>query len=155
MQDWTVEHFAKSLDDIERFLSIPYEPYDVTSDVERDFAYEIEGDLETYKGLEAKVGDNGLVYILIPDSAFLLFFLCGVEFAVKLCYRNLGLVEELLRAGLERALDYVEHLLSLGVYYFMVIGPEYVGVFVPHLFDKIVVPYERKVISAIPRKRHR
>jgi len=149
MQDWTVEHFAKSVDDIERFLSILYEPYDATLDVRRDFAYGTEGDLQTHKSLGTKIGDNGLVYILIPDPTALLFFLCGVEFAAKLCYRNFDLVQDLLRAGLERALDYVEHLHSLGVYYFIIVGPEYVGVFMPHLLDKIVVPYERKIVSAI------
>jgi len=151
MQPWTIERFAKSEDDVERFLSIPYEPYDATG-VERDFEVEYEVDLRTYRDLEAKIGENGLVSVLIPDPIMLLFTLCGIEFAVKMYYRNFGLVEELFRIGLERVLDYVEQLLSLGVHYFVTVGPEYVGTVMPHLFDKLMVPYDRKIVSAIHEK---
>ncbi len=138
---WTVEHFLKSAEDIERFLSVDYEP--------------IEWDISTFYDMERRMGGKGIMFIGFPDP------LCTVaelfhfgDFTIQALLererfkRMLDVMWERVQGRLRACLD-----AGLGPVY-RIYGPEYATppYLPPSCFEEYVVPYDKKMVEMIHEK---
>lgn len=134
----TVEFYLKETDDIEKLLSIPYEPPDF--------------DLSGYKAWQDRIGDEGLVMIglgngvSVPASWFSPEGFC-------LAWADCpDLIERLTSVATERLISYVERLCQAGVDAFRIIGGEYASVQLgPDAFKRLCVRYDRELVAAMHR----
>jgi len=134
----TVEFFLKEPDDIEKVLSIPYEPPNL--------------DPSNYFRLRERIGDEGLAMVgmgngvAIPASWFSPEGFC-------LAWADApDLVEKLTAVATERLIAWVERLCEMGVQVFRIVGGEYASVQLgPDGFKRLCVPYDRELVRAIHR----
>lgn len=134
----TVEFFLKSVEDIEKLLSIPYEPPEI--------------DLSAYRRWQERIGDEGLVMIgfgtgvSVPASWFSPEGFC-------LAWADApDMVEKLTAVATERLVGYVDRLCREGVDAFRMVGGEYASVQLgPEGFERLCIPYDRAVVDVIHR----
>ncbi len=135
---WTLEHFCKSLDDVDRALSVPYEPgsYDA-SDLPR---------------VHDELGDRGLVMASLGDPAYLAAELMSFESYLLWAFeetehfaRTVEVVAERVMENLRRQLD------CCIVDVYRICGPEYMTP--PHLppamFERFMLPHVTKMTETI------
>jgi hypothetical protein len=136
---WHVEHYLKTDEDIERFLSMPY----VRPRVEdNDFA-----------GAAARIGDRGLVEVGLADPiCFVADLFEFGEFTVR-AWRDTATFRRLLDAMAPRIYDWLDGILALGIrdVTFRLCGPEYASepYLPPALFRQLVVEYDRPIARKI------
>ncbi len=134
----TVEFFLKEPADVEKMLSIPYEPPDL--------------DLSSYASSCDRIGDDGLVLIGIGNGVATPASWFSPEGFCLAWADAPDLVEKLTAVATERLIDYVERLCRAGVAGFRIIGGEYASVQLgPDGFKKLCVPYDRELIETIHR----
>ncbi len=135
---WTIEHFVKDIDDLDKWLSIPYEPGEVNVD--------------RIKKAEKEVEDNGIPFvdtgdpILIVAELFSLedFLLNWITHRKKIIYAT--------DVIFERQYEELEKALELGAGpAFRIVGPEYATppYVPPEDFRELVVKYDRRLIELI------
>ena len=142
---WTDEHFVKTTEDIERVLSIPYEPAGL--------------DASGFAAAAEEVGDAGLVQVATGDP--LLYVAELFEFGEFTIYAltERETVKRLLDAFHARIMDRLRTLLDAGVgaassgvaSVWRIVGPEYATppYLPPELFGEYVVPYVREMVEII------
>jgi len=136
---WHVEHFLKTDEDIERFLSMPY----VRPRVEdNDFADAV-----------ARIGERGLVEVGLSDPiCFVADLFEFGEFTVR-AWRDTATFRRLLDAMAPRIYDWVDGILALGIrdVTFRLCGPEYASepYLPPALFRELVVEYDLPIARKI------
>lgn len=136
---WTIEHLLKNLDDIDAWLSIPFEPSPV--------------DLGDYRRRQADLGDRGVMLISIDDPICVAAELFEVgEFTIQATLRP-ERTRYLLDAIFERQRHHLAGVLRAGVGKAIVriCGPEYATppFLPPDAFDRFVVPYVRRYVEMI------
>jgi len=136
---WHVEHFLKTDEDIERFLSMPY----VRPRVEdSDFADAV-----------ARIGERGLVEVGLADPiCFVADLFEFGEFTVR-AWRDTATFRRLLDAMAPRIYDWLDGILALGIrdVAFRLCGPEYASepYLPPALFRELVVEYDLPIARKI------
>jgi len=135
---WTTEHLLKDVGDIDRFLSVPWEPY--------------RPDLSGFADVRDKLGDRG---VILPHLSDPIDCVGGAfEFAdfMVLCFTEKKRIRYFLDAMLERVMDYLEYQLAGGVTgLFRICGPELATA--PYLpreyFREFAADYDKKLVEMI------
>lgn len=96
-----VEFPVKSLEDVERVLSVPYEPVQV--------------DPAGFFAAEAEIGERGVVMCALPVPIYQIALLTGSDLLAIWSIEQRALVHRLIEVFLERTLDLVDTLIAAGV----------------------------------------
>ena len=96
-----VEHLVKTLDDLEKVLSVPYEP--------------VRPDLSRYFELDEQIGEDGIVMCSIPTPIYQLALLTGSDRLAVWSITERSRVSEMVEVFLERTLDMIDHAIARGV----------------------------------------
>lgn len=116
---YVLEHMIKEPEDIEKLLSIPYEPYPV--------------DLKKFYDAEAAVGDRGVTMFGAPNVGFVIHEMLGSE---GLAYFSIDCRDELMHLAdvyAARRNDFIKGVLDSGIKAsFSWVGPE---VYIPPLLS--------------------
>lgn len=138
---WTCEHLLKTVDDIEKYLSIPWNPPEI----------------DDQPVLEAtnRLGDNGVVMVSISDPICEAASLFEMGEFLVLAITERRQIKKLLDAIHERQMETLRRILLCDVsdIQFRICGPEYATppYMSPDDFSVYVTPYLRDIIDAIRR----
>ncbi len=135
---WQVEHWCKSSADVDKALSVPYEPahYDA-SDLPR---------------VRAELGEHGLVMATIGDPAYLAADLMSFQDYLMWAFaetdhfaRTVEIVAERVMENLRRQLD------CCVLDFYRIVGPEYFTppYLPPEMFRRFVVPHVTEMVRLI------
>lgn len=138
---WQTEHWCKNLDDVDKALSIPYEPVD--------------WDFSDFSRISNEVGENGIIMSSIPDPLCLAAEL--MEFGEYTIWammetehfaKTINIMHERLMENLKRMLD------TQVVDLYRIYGPEYATppFLPPRFFKQFVVPYVAEIVALIHYK---
>jgi len=135
---WRVESFLKDMEDVERFLSLPYVPP--------------EPDLSSFRQRERILADEGVMMIGRGDAVAAVAGLLDYQtFALSMVERP-DVIRRLMDAMQERILN-LARMLTERVHetLFRIAGPELVGpcLMAPQYFKEYVLPYDRVLISVV------
>ena len=132
---WVAEHMFKSVEDVDKVLSIPYTPP----------AFEV----SEYEGWVERIGDQGFVALGMPSAfRFCLGFFGSQELYLMMA-DDADLVERLVATMNERLATYIETCCKKGVRSFWMGGSEHCGpgVVHPRTFRRMVTPYDKRIVS--------
>lgn len=138
---WQAEHWCKSLEDIDKALSIPYKPIDY--------------DVSDYARIREEVGDHGIIMATIADPLWLAADLMEFgEFTIWAMMetnhfaKTVAVMHERTMENLKRMLD--ECVVDL----YRIAGPEYATppFLPPRFFQQFVVPYVKEITDLIHSK---
>jgi len=140
MTSWVVQPFLKEEEDLEKLLSLPYIPPEV--------------DLGPILELEGRVGEDGLLFISLPDPVGALAGLSNYEEFLLWCWRRPELVDDVLNAIKERmkaVLEEVSSKLEGAVFRFW--GSEYAAppMLPPDLFRRFVTEHDGEIFELVRR----
>ncbi len=135
---WHTERWCKDLEDVNRALSVPYEPLDY--------------DVSDYLRITSEVGENGIIMASLSDALGLAFPL--MEFGAATIWamtetnhfiRTMDILHARNMENLRRMLDV--NLVDL----YRICGPEYATppYLPPELFERFVVPYVSEMVNLI------
>jgi len=133
---WTIEHLLKTPEDVDRFLSIPFEPVEV--------------DATPVLECQREVGDHGIAYVGCPAPFCETVALFDFEDFAVYCHTDPDLIARLVDALAERIYDWLRKTLEAGAGpLFRICGPEYATppLLPRHIFERFVVPYDRHLIN--------
>jgi len=135
---WKIEPLLKTNEDIERYLSIPYE-------------FE-EPDISDFFIAQERLGEKGIILVSIADPVCTVseLFEFG-DFMVRALTQKEKIIE-LLEVEAERHYQFLEYLLKNGVGpLFRICGPEYVTepYLSPPYFGEFVIRYDKPIIDVI------
>ena len=135
---WHVEHWCKNLADVDKALSVPYQPADYdASDLAR---------------VREELGDHGLVMASVGDPAYLVADLMSFQDFLMWVFeetdhfaRTVAVVAERVMENLRRQLD------CCVVDLYRIVGPEYFTppYLPPEMFRRFVVPYVTEMTRLI------
>lgn len=134
---WTVEHLFKDRADVERMLSIPYEPPKV--------------DASKYLAWEEWLGDDGLLALSVCSSFRFIYGALGSQAIFEMIADDVDLVEQVIAETSRRLMIYLERCLDAGITSFWMGGAEHCGpgVVHPRYFRRLVVPYDQPAVALI------
>lgn len=136
---WNLEHWCKDLDDLDRFLSVPFEP----KAVDRSFLLR----------RQEQLGDRGVLLVSIADPLCQAAELFSMEDYTVVAFSEPERFQHLLDVLFERIKLELAQTLATGIKdcIFRVVGAEYAAppYMPPALFDRYVVPYDRYLNQAI------
>lgn len=136
---WQIEHWCKDLDDLERVLSVPFEP----QPVDRSFLLRQQKDL----------GEKGVLLISIADPLCHAAELFSMADYTIIAFSEPERFQYLLDVLFERIKVELAQTLATGIRdcVFRVVGPEYAAppYLPPALFGQYVVPYNKYINRAI------
>lgn len=135
---WTTEHFAKDLDDLDRWLSIPYEPTPV--------------DVTQIAAERERLGERALMLVDVADPICIMaeLFEFG-EFLVH-AMTNPDAIRRAMDVLIERQLARLKEALDGGAGpAWRLVGPEYGSApyMPPEMFRTFVAEYDRRIIDLI------
>jgi uroporphyrinogen decarboxylase len=138
---WQVEHWCKNLDDVDKALSVPYEPIDY--------------DISDYTRIKQEVGDHGIIMATIADPLWLAADL--MEFGEYTIWammetEHFAKTVEIMH---ERAIENLKRQLEVCVVdLYRIAGPEYATppFLPPRFFQQFVVPYVSEITELIHSK---
>ncbi|RLI35238.1 hypothetical protein DRO55_05495 [Candidatus Bathyarchaeota archaeon] len=133
-----VKGWIETDEDLDRFLSIPYEPP--------------RPDLGFFFEEERRIGYRAGMSLNAPEPIGVVAPLFLWERFVKRVYRDKETILQLTEIIFERAYDFLRYILSKGVKaIFWLIGPEYVAppLFHPRFFEEFVVNFDSKLVKLI------
>ncbi len=137
---WRFDSFVQNREDAEKIMSMPFEPLDV--------------DMSRVHDSQEMLGGRGIVAIGVADPICTVAELFTLRDFALTASRNQNLIIRLLDFFAERLEDYVKRMAeqSCDVMY-RIVGPEYVTppILPPALFDKYVVPYDKRLIDIVKR----
>jgi len=133
----TTEHMGKSDADIERLLSIPYEPPTF--------------DVDAYHQWTRDLGDEGLVALGTCSPFRLLLGFFGPNVLYLRMADDPDLMERIVATMCERVEIYVDACMDKGVEHFWMGGSEHCGpgVVSPKYFERLVTPYDKRIVARI------
>jgi len=134
----TVEFPFKSWEDVEKFLSIPYQPPEI--------------DLSGYHAWRDRIGEEGFVMVGIGNAVCLPASWFSPE-AFCLAWADAPeMLIHLTMVAAERLNAYVERLCQAGVEGFRIVGGEYVSVQLGHrAFAELITPIDTELVRLIHR----
>lgn len=135
---WKTEHWCKNSDDVDKALSVPFEP--------------LQYDFSDYERIKAEVGDKGIIMSSIPDPLCLAAEL--MEFGEYTIWamtetdhfaRTIDILHERFMENLKNMLD------TQVVDMYRIYGPEYATppFLPPKYFERFVVPYVKEIADLI------
>lgn len=137
---WTFEGYIKSEDDVEKILSIPFEPLEV--------------DMSPVSDAQKQLGERGIVSTGVADPICNVADLLTLRDFALMASRRKPVMRRLLDFFAERLEDYVRQKTeqSEDVLY-RIVGPEYVTppILPPSLFWDYVVPYDRRIVDIVKK----
>jgi len=135
---WTRKHYCQNQEDIDRFMSIRYEP--------------ARPDLTPALELERSVGEKALMYIGLLDPIAIVGDLFEPEdFAIR-CITETATIKKMIEKVSEHVCDYVQYLLDHGPRsIYMIAGAEYATapLLAPRYFDEFVIPFDTQLVDLI------
>jgi len=135
---WKIEPFLKDMEDVEKFLSLPYVPP--------------EPDLTSFYERERKLGDKGVMMVGRGDAVGAVAGLFDYQTFALLMVDRPDVIRRLMDVMQERIL-HLARVLTEGLKetLFRITGPEFVGptLMAPRYFEEYVLPYDRELISVI------
>jgi hypothetical protein len=137
---WTLEHVLKTDEDIDRWLSIPFEY--------------VPPDLSGFREVERRVEDRGIVQGDTADPICVVSELFHFADFLVLAQENPSRVRQLLDLVHERLLHHLGYVLeNLSVPAFRICGPEYASApyLRPEQFREFVTNYDREIIALMHR----
>ncbi|MDW7673948.1 MAG: uroporphyrinogen decarboxylase family protein [Bacillota bacterium] len=135
---WVTEHFVKDISDLEKVLSIPYEPFLL--------------DTSSLAQAQAEIGDHGIITADIGDPLIYIFDLFDFSNFLIFAISEEKKMHQLLEMYYERIYNYLEHLLKNGAGPLVrIYGPEAATPpYLPNrLFKDYVFDYDKKLIDLI------
>ena len=135
---YVLEHMVKEPEDIDKLLSLPYEPYPI--------------DMKSFYDTEAALGDRGVTMFAVPHVGMMLHEMMGSE---TLAYFSIDYRDELLeleKVYFDRCYDFVKGVLATGIKApFNWVGPE---LFIPPLltpndFEDFVFNFDKPFCDLI------
>jgi len=134
----TVEFPFKTVDDVERFLSIPY-----VAPVP---------DLRDYRRRKREVGEEALLLIGVNDAVCLPATWFSPELFCLMWADARDLITQLASVASERICAFVDGLCREGVDAFRIVGGEFASVQLgPPGFDALVTPFDSELVSVMHR----
>jgi len=133
-----VKPFIEDDKDLEKFLSIPYEPVKV--------------DIAPFFKEKQKLKEAGVLITGVPEPLYCVVSLFSYEDFVKRIIMERDRIIELMDIMFERCFDYAAQILEAGAKdVFEIVGPEFVAppMFEPSYFEDFVVKYDSKIIKLI------
>jgi len=135
---WVIEHFVKDLSDLEKVLSIPYEPFlpDTSSLIQA----------------QIEIGDKGIITTDIGDPIVYVFDLFKYDEFLMFAMTEEKRMHQLLEIYFERIYNYLQYLLENGAGPLVrIYGPELATPpYLPNrLFKDYVYNYDKKLIDLI------
>lgn len=135
---YTLEHFVKDAEDLERILSIPWEPHPFS--------------LSTWTQKNARIGDRGIVMLSLDHAAYALHRLTGSETLAFLSVEERSLVEEAISVFSSRIRCHAREAIQAGFRgVFAWVGPELIipPLLSPRDFDDFVLRYDKPLCDEI------
>jgi len=136
---WCIEHFLKDIDDLDKWLSLPHEPGEVT--------------IERVKSAENTIGDNGILVIETGDPILVIAELFRFEDFMLNWAIHRDRILYAMDVIFERQFEALKKALELGVtgLSFRLVGQEYgtPPYFSPDDFRDLVVKYDGRLIELI------
>ena len=134
------ESLIKTDEDIERYMSLPFEP--------------CEYDVAPVRTLYGELGDRGLVYVYYSDPMYDAARLFDYEDFVIRCLKDIQSVQRLVDHQFERILEHTRNLAEVCSGYDVIFhtgGPEVATppMLPPAVFRKLVTPYQAKLIEVL------
>jgi len=135
---WRTEHWCKSLDDVDRILSVPFEP------VQYDFS-----DLER---IEREVGDRGIIMSSVFDALGWVYDLMEFGQFLVWAFTELEHFEAVLAEVHDRAMENLRRMLGVRVVdLYRICGAE--AATPPYMprraFERYVVPFDSEMVDLI------
>jgi len=133
-----VKRYVESEEDLERLLSLPYEPP--------------RPDVSSFAQADREVGDRGVVTCRIADPMGIVGGVCQAEALVLLAATQTDVIVRALDVYMERIYGFLEHVLRGGAKpIFIIIGPEYVTppLLSPRFFGPLVTDYLARLVELI------
>ena len=134
----TTKYFIESLDDLHKWLSVPYTPY--------------RPPVDSFFDAEARVGERGVITYRTMEPSYLLSYIFTPEAFALACIEDRGAIHEATEIMCQRMLDHLRHILEQGARpIFIVQGAETATppMQSPAFFDEFVVRYERPLVELI------
>lgn len=136
---WHIEHWCKDLNDLDRFMAVPFEP----AAVDRSFLLQ----------RQEQLADNGVLLISIADPLCYAAELFSMEDYTVIAFSEPARFQYVLDVLFERIQLELRETLATGIKdcIFRVVGPEYAAppYMPPPLFERYVVPYDKWMNRAI------
>ncbi len=138
---WTMEHWCKNIDDVEKVLSMPYKPLDY--------------DISDYERIKSEIADDGIIMSSVSDPLCLAASL--MEFGDYTVWamtetEHFGRTVEIMH---ERNMENLKRMLDINmVDLYRIYGPEYATppYLPPYFFERFVVPYVTEMVNLIHTK---
>lgn len=138
---WTIEPWCKNIEDVEKALSVPYQPLDY--------------DASDYERIKNEVGDNGIIMTSLADPLWLAASL--MEFGDYTIWamtetEHFGCAVEVMHA---RNMENLKKMLEVNVVdLYRICGPEYATppFLPPQFFERLVTPYVSRMVELIHTK---
>ena len=142
---YVTEHYIKTDEDIERYLSLPWEP--------------VEYELGSLNRLESEIDDWGIIALHYPDPMYEACQLFDFEEFTIRCLTQLPGILRLVDHLFERIADDIRRRATAVQGYevvFLTGGPELATppMMAPAMFDALVVPYQKRLIEIIHTEGH-
>ena len=135
---WTLKYYIEEEDDLEKFMSIPYEPLDL--------------DLTDFYKIQNGLRERGVMLISLADPICIVASIFRYEHFLRRSVMSKSTIMELLEFVHERLYDYYENLSKrVDQTVFRMCGPEYVvpPVLPPRFFDEFVVRFDKELIEVV------
>lgn len=138
---WQVEHWCKDGSDVDKVLSIPYEPlrYDA-------------GDLPRAR---AELGERGLVMASLGDPAYIVADLMSMEDFLVWAFSDTGHFGRAVAVVSERVMENLRQQLDTCVVdAYRICGPEYFTppYHPPEMFERFVLPHVKEMVGIVQRR---
>ncbi len=133
-----IKRYISSREDIDRFLSLPYEP--------------VNPDVSSFFSVSEELGDRGVVTMRTSDPMGVIGGIFDPEDFVLTCLLETEIIKALLDTMFQRIFSYYKRILEGGARpIFIILGPEYITppLLPPEYFDILVLEYDRRLISLI------
>ena len=135
---WVIEHWCKSVDDVDRALSVPYEPVSYSGD---DFAR-----------VQAETGDDGIIMSSLGDPAYVVADLMSFQDYLVWAFEHTEHFARAVEVVTERAMsDLRGQLEACVVDLYRICGPEYMTppYLPPSFFGRFMVPHVKRMTQII------
>ncbi len=130
------EHLCKSVADVEALLAIPWVRPRI--------------DVEAFAAHRARVGEDGLAVMGIPDGLCYPNDMLGTELASLLWASQPEVIARMVQVAADRAYDLLDEACSAGVDCVRIIGGEYATQLMgPAAWRELIVPYDSRLVGMI------
>ncbi len=138
---WNTEHWCKTIDDVDKVLSLPYEP--------------VKYDASDFQRIKTEVGDNGIIMPSLADALWLAADLMEFGEYTVWAMTETEHFEKTVKIMHERNIQNLKNMLEVNVAdIYRICGPEYATppYLPPEYFKRFVAPYVKEMVDIIHSK---